>query len=131
MLSWAGESREIERRKSTDLSVKEFTEKYLEKSIPVIVEGAFDELDCKKWNFDYLKEAIGTDQVQCRGKTDLETYRKGTKYCIHETTVNEYIDDLLENNKRSKRNRMQYLIHFHIIYKIVKKSIFWRSEKKI
>ena len=37
-----------------------------------------------------------------RGKTDLETYRKGTKYCIHEVTVKQYLSDLLNNHPRSK-----------------------------
>ena len=45
--------------------------------------------------FIYSKEPL-------RGKTDLETYRKGTKYCIHEVTVKQYLSDLLNNHPRSK-----------------------------
>ena len=45
--------------------------------------------------FIYSKEPL-------RGKTDLETYRKGTKYCIHEVTVQQYLSDLLNNHPRSK-----------------------------
>ena len=32
----------------------------------------------------------------------MDTYRKGTKYCIHETTMNEYVTDLVTNHPRSK-----------------------------
>ena len=41
-------------------------------------------------------------KIPSRGKTDLDTYRKGTKYCIHETTMNEYVTDLITNHPRSK-----------------------------
>ena len=41
-------------------------------------------------------------KIPPRGKTDLDTYRKGTKYCIHETTMNEYVTDLVTNHPRSK-----------------------------
>jgi len=69
--------------------------------VPVIIEGSLEELDCRKWSLNFLKDKIGACPVQCRGKTDLESYRKGIKYCIHETTVGEYIADLQNGHKRS------------------------------
>jgi hypothetical protein len=56
--------------------------------------------------------------VKCRGKTNLETYRNGTKYCIHETTVLDYINDLETKHKRAER-KLDYLniFSFNLFYK--------------
>ena len=55
MLSWARENVEILKIKSEKLEVEKFTEIYLSQNLPIIVQGAFDELDCRKWNFEYLQ----------------------------------------------------------------------------
>ena len=73
--------------------------------------GAFDELECRIWDLEFLKREIGEVKVQCRGKTDLDSYRKGTKYCIHETSVGEYIDDLTQGNSRAKSKGLLNLSH--------------------
>ena len=98
-LSWTKHNVEIERVPAKDMTDEKFLT-YIRQSCPLIITNLTHNLDCKKWTLDRLKTI--SNPIQVRGKTDLETYRKGTKYCIHETTLSEYIDDLQKQHPRSK-----------------------------
>lgn len=60
--SGKGEVIEIERVK--DISLQDFKKKYLNKGIPVIIEGLALDWNCvKNWSIDYFKELHGNDNV--------------------------------------------------------------------
>ena len=97
-LSWTRENVEIPRVPRSEMTQDLFDAEYLHKNQPVIITKLTDNLDCKKWDLNYLKKI--EKKIHVRGKTDLESYRKGTKYCIHETTMAKYIDDLQAGHVR-------------------------------
>ena len=97
-LPWTKDNVEIPRVPRSEMTQELFDAEYLHKNRPVIITRLTDNLDCNKWNLNYLKKI--EKKIHVRGKTDLESYRKGTKYCIHETTMAEYIDDLQTGHVR-------------------------------
>lgn len=97
-LPWTRDNVQIPRVPRSEMTQDLFDAEYLHKNQPVIITKLTDNLDCKKWDLNYLKQI--EKKIHVRGKTDLESYRKGTKYCIHETTMAEYIDDLQTGHVR-------------------------------
>jgi len=98
-LSWTKDNIEIERIPAAQMSDEKF-ETFIRDSRPLIISNLTQNLECRHWTLERLKSL--KNEIQVRGKTDLETYRKGTKYCIHETTLSEYIDDIQNQHPRSK-----------------------------
>lgn len=61
----------VERRKN--LSLKDFKSEYVDKMIPVILEGAANEWNClKEWSFDYFKDLHGEDKIVMADQLKME-----------------------------------------------------------
>ncbi|XP_064629120.1 lysine-specific demethylase 8-like [Lineus longissimus] len=100
-LKWC-ESIPIKRVKN--LNKLDFEKDYLHTGQPVIIEGAVEHWPAKHWTLDNLCQRVGSNQCLVRGNTNREDYRLGKKYTIRETTLQEYVDDLLKENSRSKNS---------------------------
>lgn len=92
--SGKGHAIPVERRKN--LSLREFKKNYLDKGIPVVLEGAANEWDCvKKWSFEYFKELHGNDVIAHTNQDIKEVYET--------TTLGELIDHIRSGGKKYYR----------------------------
>lgn len=88
-LQKGGEGRGIEVDRVKDISHDEFMKKYVERGIPVILEGAAKDWECcKSWSLEYFKELHGTDKVVYMDQTDINTHG------YEETTLADIIDNI-------------------------------------
>ena len=71
-LSWTKENVEIPRVPRNEMTQQIFDDSYLHKNQPVIITKLTDNLECQKWNLNYLKNI--KKKIHVRGKTDLDSY---------------------------------------------------------
>lgn len=98
--SGAGKVIPIERR--TDLSREEFRKKYLNKGIPVVLEGAAKDWDCvKKWSLEYFKELHGEDEIVLYAQKN-DTHLKHDGYEV--VKLADVIDNIRSGGKKYYRH---------------------------
>lgn len=83
------------------LSVEDFIEFHLETAKPVIIENFAKNWPCMEWTLSSLKEKAGDNFVHVRRNTLSDNYVTGRKYNIEKMAFGEYIDNLLQKNKKS------------------------------
>jgi len=93
---------EILRIDQDELPVEIFRRKYLKQGNPVIIENCLKHLPLSKWTMEYLVKKVGQNKVTVRGKTDANDYKVGLAYSIRDTTVEKYVDDLVNNKPISQ-----------------------------
>lgn len=83
------------------ITKEEFTEKYLKKSIPVVIRSFSDGWNAKdKWTFDYLRSVAGAETVKLHGRwVDNEPTRIEMPP-VKEVPFGEYLD-LVESGEPS------------------------------
>jgi len=96
----------IERLKSTELPEIEFRNLFLKPGKPLIIENCLNDLPISKWTMKYLLDRVGNNKVSVRGKTDSDDYKAGKSYTVRETTVSQYINDILTKKKKSLSSYM-------------------------
>ena len=84
------------------LSLEDFNKLHLEPAKPVIIENFATDWPCMKWTLTSLKEKAGDNIVSVRRNTMSDNYVTGKKYNIEKMKFSEYIENLLQNNKKSK-----------------------------
>lgn len=90
----------IERR--SDLTRKEFLNRYYSKGIPVIIQGEMDNWPAlTKWNPQYLKETIGHTTIECQvNRSRSETFELNKAQ--HRTKM--YFDDFIDKITKESGN---------------------------
>lgn len=91
----------------TNITASELKKKYINKGIPVVIEGGAKDWDCvKKWSLDYFKNLHGNDTVTIVG-IDKNISEKAFEV----TTLEKLIDNIKE--KGSKYFRFYPLLQEH------------------
>lgn len=83
------------------ISVEDFESYYLNGETPLIIENYLDEWPARKWTLSLMKEKAGHNEVFVRRKTAMESYKSGLKYNIESMKFSEYIDNIINENKKS------------------------------
>lgn len=100
-----GEGKIIQIDRVKDISFEEFKTKYVDKGIPVVLEGAAKNWQCvKDWNLQYFKEKHGDDEIVISGDSALEK-------AFEITTLNGLIDNI--NSGGDKYYRFYPLLERH------------------
>ena len=88
--------------KVADMTVDEFHINYLKAEKPVVFEGYAKSWPAIGWTLERLKERAGQNTVYVRRKTDIEDYKVGQKYDIETMKFEQYVDNIIKCNKKSK-----------------------------
>lgn len=83
-----GEGKIVKIDRRTNLSIEELQKEYINKGIPVILEGAAKDWDCvNKWSLEYFKKLHGDDEILILDSKHIDNdYEK--------ITLKELIDDI-------------------------------------
>ena len=94
----------ITRMDRTD--VEEFKSEYLQGRKPLILTGFAKNWPAFNWTLHNLKEMAGENVINVRRNTNIEDYKVGQKYNIEKMKFAEYINNITQNNKKSKSSYM-------------------------
>jgi hypothetical protein len=85
-----------------------FLSNYFKQNKPLVIRNYLSKFDCgtayQNWTLDYLANKCGNNKVHVRRNTVAEDYKTGKAYFAQEATFKSYIDDLIQENKRSKNS---------------------------
>ena len=98
------EACQIERR--DDIDKNEFKIEYLQGGKPLILTGFANKWPSRLWTLASLKEKAGRNVINVRRNTNLVDYRIGQKYNIEKMTFEDYIDNIIEGNKKARSSYM-------------------------
>lgn len=92
-----GLGRVIPVERKTDLSLEDFKKNYLQKGVPVILEGAAKDWGCvKKWSLDYFNELHGDDRIVIADQINIDNP-------YEETTLSDVIEGIKGGNGKYYR----------------------------
>ncbi|XP_038059809.1 bifunctional peptidase and arginyl-hydroxylase JMJD5-like [Patiria miniata] len=99
-----GKQRVVEIARVSALTAAEFNVEYFKKDVPVIITDVASKWPAAGWTLESLKERAGHNKAFIRQNTSKEDYKVGKAYTIRESTLREYINDLDEDNSRSRNS---------------------------
>ncbi len=90
----------------SDLNLEVLKRDFIDAGNPVILTGFAKSWPAIKWTLLELKKQVGLNVINVRRKTNLEEYKVGQKYDIEKMKFEDYIDNILKDNKKSKGSYM-------------------------
>lgn len=88
------------------IDIDTFKREYLQERKPLILTGYAKNWPAFNWTLQNLKEIAGENTINVRRNTNIEDYKVGQKYNIEKMKFGEYIDNIVQNNKKSKSSYM-------------------------